>query len=154
MNNDIVLFRLRRFLLMLAGVLFVGTLVELAFTHHTKEIVQLIPFGLGGLGTIIVIIVLARPQPHVLITSRVGMGFITLGSLFGIYEHVANNINFHLEIYPRSTLLEMLAAGLGGANPLVAPGILAVAAVLVIAATYAHPGLKQLAEQEIRGDRT
>jgi hypothetical protein len=147
MNNDLVLFRLRRFLLMLAGVLFMGTLVELVFTNHTKEIVQLIPFGLGGLGAIVVIVVLAHPQRIILLASRMAMGLIALGSLFGVYEHVASNIDFHLEIYPRSTWLEALAAGLGGANPLVAPGILAVAAVLVLAATFAHPGLKRFSER-------
>jgi hypothetical protein len=147
MNNDLVLFRLRRFLLMLAGVLFIGTLVELVFTNHTKEIVQLIPFGLGGLGAIVVIVVLAHPQRIILLASRMAMGLIALGSLFGVYEHVASNIDFHLEIYPRSTWLETLAAGLGGANPLVAPGILAVAAVLVLAATFAHPGLKRFPER-------
>ncbi len=147
MNNDLVLFRLRRFLLMLAGVLFIGTLVELVFTNHTKEIVQWIPLGLSGLGIMVVISVLAQPQHNVLLFSRAVMGMITLGSLFGVYEHVASNIDFHLEIYPRSTWLEALAAGLGGANPLVAPGILAVAAVLVLAATFAHPGLKRFPER-------
>ncbi len=69
------------------------------------------------------------------------MGLIALGSLVGLYEHISNNIAFQLEIQPGSTTAQLIAAGLGGANPLLAPGILAVAAVLALAATYYHPAL-------------
>ena len=70
------------------------------------------------------------------------MSVVALGSLFGMVEHLANNAEFYLEIHPSATVLETIAAALGGANPLVAPGILAVAAIIAVAATYAHPALK------------
>ena len=44
MSANAILSRLRQFLLGLTGCLFVGTLVELVFTGHTQEPVQLIPF--------------------------------------------------------------------------------------------------------------
>jgi hypothetical protein len=66
---------------------------------------------------------------------------IALGSLFGVYEHIQGNAEFRLETHPDSTTTELIGAALGGADPLVAPGILAVAAVLALAATYAHPAL-------------
>jgi hypothetical protein len=64
-----------------------------------------------------------------------------LGSLVGLYEHIANNIGFQLEVSPGSTIAQLISAALGGASPLLAPGILAVAAVLALAATYAYPAL-------------
>ncbi len=141
MNTDTILFRLRRFLLALAGFLFVGTLVELAFTGHTKEPVQWIPFFLCGIGVVAVIAALVRPQRKTLLALRACMGMATLGSLFGVYEHITNNAAFYLEIHPHATSLQTIAAALSGANPLVAPGILAVAGMLAIAATCYHPAL-------------
>jgi hypothetical protein len=55
------------------------------------------------------------------------------------YEHIANNIGFQMEVLPGSTTARLIAAALGGASPLLAPGILAVAAALALAAAYAYP---------------
>ena len=71
------------------------------------------------------------------------MSLVALGSLFGLYEHITNNVEFYLEIHPQATILETVAAALGGANPLVAPGILALAAIMAVSATYAHPALNK-----------
>jgi hypothetical protein len=141
MNPDIVLFHLRRFLLALSGLLFAGTLIELSFINHAEEPVQLIPFALCGVGLFAVIASLLRPQRGTLIALRACMGLIAMGGFLGMYEHIENNVAFQLEIRPRSTTIETIAAALGGANPLLAPGILALAAVLAVAATYYHPAL-------------
>lgn len=141
MSPDIVLFRLRRFLLALSGLLFAGVVVELLFADHLKEVVQLIPFVLCGLGLIAASVAVLRPQRQTLLGLRACMGLVTFGSLFGLYEHVANNIAFLLEIHPDATAGDVFAGALGGANPLLAPGILALAAVLAVAATYYHPAL-------------
>ena len=135
MSADVTLFRLRRFLLVLAEVLFAGTLVELVFTGHTQEPVQLIPFVLCGLGLFAVGAALIRPRRKTLLFVRACMSLVALGSLFVMVEHVTNNAEFYLEIHPSATVLETIAAALGGANPLVAPGILAVAAIIAVAAT-------------------
>jgi hypothetical protein len=63
---------------------------------------------------------------------------VIVGSLFGIYEHVSNNIAFEREIQPNSTSSHLIWKGLSGANPLLAPGTLTVAALLSLAATYKH----------------
>jgi hypothetical protein len=67
---------------------------------------------------------------------------ILLGSLFGIYEHVSNNLAFELEIYPNEAVTDALLHAFGGANPLLAPGVLGLAALLAIAATYYHSALR------------
>src|SRR5690242_1604697 len=83
--------RLRTFLLALAGFMCLGTVAELALAEHTKTLVQLTPFVLCGVGLVTVIVALLRPRRETLIALRVVMGLLMAGSLFGIYEHLANN---------------------------------------------------------------
>lgn len=143
MSAELVLERLRRFLLTLTALLCVGTVIELALTEHTETIVQWIPFGLCGLGFMAAIGVLLRPQRLTLLGLRVCMGLLALGSFLGIYEHLEHNMAFELEIRPNAVVREVFVAALGGANPLLAPGILALTAILAIAATYYHPALER-----------
>jgi hypothetical protein len=142
LSPEQVLARLRRFLLALAGALFVGIVVELAFAGHTQSPVQWIPFGLCGLGLLGVVAAWAWPRRAVLLAARAGLGLVTLGSVLGLYEHIAGNIAFQLEIQPNAAVSDVIGKALGGANPLLAPGILALAALLAAAATYAHPALE------------
>ena len=65
-----------------------------------------------------------------------------------MYLHLDGNIDFQREIDPSAPASDMLLSVLGGANPLLAPGILSVAAVLAIAATYHHPALAKGDEEE------
>ena len=141
MSTDLVLSRLRRFLLAVSAILCVGTLVELIAVEHTESLEQWIPFGLSALVLLGVGAAWLRPDRQTLLVLRGVMVVTILGSLFGIYEHISNNIAFRLEIRPNADAADLLAAGLGGANPLLAPGILALAAVLALAATYQHPAL-------------
>jgi hypothetical protein len=69
------------------------------------------------------------------------MSLLLLGSLLGVYEHLVNNFAFELEMRPSAVWSDVWFQALRGAAPLLAPGILAVAAVVAIAATYAHPAL-------------
>jgi hypothetical protein len=141
MNADTVLSRMRIWLLLLAGGLLIGTLVELILINHAESAVQLIPFALCGLGLLSVALALLRARRAVLLTLRVCMLIIVAGSLFGVYEHISNNISFLLEIQPNATSAEVLSKALGGANPLLAPAMLTLAAVLALTATYYHPAI-------------
>lgn len=134
--------RLRRFLLVLSILLLGGTVVELMLVNHWEDKVQLIPFVLCGLGSIAAFLVLFRPRRATLLGLRVCMGLVVCGSLFGIYEHFSNNIAFQREIKPNAPMAEVLLSAVAGGNPLLAPGTLAVAAVLALAATYYHPALE------------
>jgi len=141
MSDSAILMRLRIFLLLLSGFLFIGTLLELVFTGHTEEPVQWVPFVLCGVGLVVTIAALVRPTPLTLRLLQVSMVVIALGSLLGFYEHIQGNLGFRLETHPNSTTPELVVAALGGTDPLVAPGILAVAGILGLAATYRHPAL-------------
>lgn len=139
MSPELILQRLRQFLLLLAGFLCLGTMVELGLIEHWDDPPQILPFVLCGLGLIAVVWFLIQPKYKTARLLRWIMGITLAGSLFGIFEHVEHNIGFALEIRPNATLGDVFFEALGGVNPLLAPGMLAVAALLAIAATYYHP---------------
>ena len=141
MNDAVVLSRLRQFLLVMSALLFVGTLVELWLINHMEDPVQLIPFALCGLGIVAIILVMLRPRRAVLLGLRACMGLVALGSILGGYLHLEGNLGLHRELHPNASTGDLLMGALDGANPLLAPGILALTATLAIAATYYHPAL-------------
>ena len=136
-----VLSRLRRFLLVFSVLLLGGALLELWLIGHTEDPVQFIPFVLCGLGMLAAFGALLRPRRATLVALRVCMALVVAGTLLGIYLHVEGNFALQREISPNAAASETLFGALGGANPLLAPGILAVAAMLALAATYHHPAL-------------
>jgi hypothetical protein len=152
MIDALVLLRLRRFLLFVSASLFVGTVVELFLVNHMESFAQLIPFALCGLGLVSVVAVLLRPQRALMLALRACMSLVAAGSLFGIYEHIEGNLGFQRELHPNAAFGKVVLGALGGANPLLAPGILALAAALALAATYYHPALAKARKEEKRND--
>ena len=136
-----VLARLRRFLLVFAALMLCGALVELWLAQHTENFVQLVPFILCGLALLALLAALLRPRRATVRTVRACAWLLLAGSLYGVYEHFTNSVEFQREIDPSASTADALASALGGPNPLLAPGILAAAAVLALAATYRHPTL-------------
>lgn len=141
MNAEVVLYRLRRFLLGLAGFMALGTIVELALTEHWESAIQILPFVLCGVSFLVIVAVLFRPGAGLVRLLRWVMAITLAGGLFGVFEHVEHNLDFALEIRPNAAVADVFWEALGGANPLLAPGILAFAALLALAATYYHPVL-------------
>ena len=137
-----ILSRLRRFLLAFSVLLLGGTLLELWLVGHTEDAVQLIPFVLCVLGAAAAIAALARPRRATLRGLRVCMALLVCGGLYGTYEHVAGNLALEREVNPKAPAGEILLGALSGGNPLLAPGTLAAAAVLALAATYRHTALQ------------
>ena len=136
MSTAEVLRRLRLFLLALASLLFAGTLLELYLVNHTEDAIQWIAFGLAGLGLLLTLVVLLRRGPATVMLLRWCMIVVIAGSLFGVYQHVSNNIAFEQEIMPGASWRHLFWRGLSGANPLLAPGTLAIAGLISLAATY------------------
>src|SRR5262245_51247358 len=119
---ETILARLRRFLLIISGGMFVGTVIELFFVEHTETWEQWIPFGLCGLGVVMVALALWYPRRATLLALRVSMLIISIGSLFGLYEHLSGNLGFEQELHPTASLVEALTAALSGVAPILAPG--------------------------------
>lgn len=136
METAEVLRQLRQFLLALSIMLFGGAIIELWLVGHTQSWLQWIPFVLSTIGTAIALTVLLRTTPATVRALRVCMGVIVLGTLLGVYEHVTGNIRLEREIKPTANSSRLLWRGVTGGNPLLAPGVLAIAALLAVSATY------------------
>jgi len=139
MNSEQVLAKLRQYLLIISAGVFVMTVTELFFLSHWNETIQILPFALSGLGLLTLVLAFFRPSPGTLNTLRWSMLVIAACSLIGFYEHMLNNYGFWLEIKPNATTWELLKATLEGANPVLAPGILMLGAVIALMAIYKHP---------------
>ncbi|MEZ4671051.1 MAG: hypothetical protein R3E39_24365 [Anaerolineae bacterium] len=133
--------RLRQFLLLLTGLTLGSTLVELVLQDHNKELLQWVPFILCVIGGIAVLGVLLRPQRRTILAMRVTMVIVGLGGAIGSAIHLFENFQFEQEIQPTAAAGELIVKTLKGAAPLLAPGVLVFAALLALAATYAHPVL-------------
>ena len=133
-----VLRRLRLFLLALSSMLFAGTISELIFVNHTEDAIQWVAFGLAGIGLLVTLAFLIHRRRITLVILRMSMILVILGSGFGVYQHVSNNIAFEREIQPNSTFGHLIWKGVSGANPLLAPGTLAIAGLLALAGAYKH----------------
>ena len=124
-----------------AGV-FVMTVTELFFLSHWAETIQFLPFALSGLGLVTLALAYFRPGHQTIILLRWSLIVIGLCSLIGIYEHMANNLGFQREIQPNATTWEFITATLEGANPVLAPGILALGAAIGWTAAYQNSALE------------
>ncbi len=141
MSSDRTLQHLRTFLFALSAVICLATPVELLAAEHYKEPLQVIPFILSALGFVMVLIALWRPHRRTLLWLRGIMAGLVLGSLIGVVLHFSGNLGFAREIDPTASLGQTWLTAFQGADPLLAPGILALAGFLAVAATYRHPSL-------------
>lgn len=141
MSTNTVEHRLRTVLLAAAAGMCVFTSLELVLAEHFESATQLIPFVLCGVGVLAILAVWVRPQRATVWALRLVMGLLLAGSALGVWEHIQGNLAFALEIRPNATSSEVWLEALTGANPLLAPGILALAGILAFAATYAHPAM-------------
>jgi hypothetical protein len=143
MNAEATLLRLRQFLIIISAGVFIMTVTELFFLSHWTEWIQYLPFVLSGLGLVTLGLAYFRPTRSTLLILRWSMIVIALCSLIGFYEHMENNFEFNQEIRPNATAQQAIVATLEGANPVLAPGILTLGAVIGLAATYKHQVLTE-----------
>ncbi len=141
MNDATIVQRLRNFLLGLAGFICAGTIVELLLAKHFDKPMQIFPFVLCVAGIAVVVLAWRRPSRAVIQALRGVMALLVAGSLLGVYEHIEGNLEVVREVQPSAATSTVLLKTLTGAAPLLAPGILALAAMIAIAATYYHPAL-------------
>lgn len=134
-----VLRRLRRLLAALAMGTFAGTIVELLLTEHVEEPLQVLPFGLCAIAMAALALTWIGPSRGRVLAMRIVMTVVGLGGVYGVWTHWSANLAFELEIRPNAVASEVIADALMGASPLMAPGILTLAAVLATAATLGLP---------------
>lgn len=142
MSQSDVAQRLRRFLLVVVAATLLITPFELVLLEHTEELLQWIPFVVSGIGLLAVAGAWFRPGTTSLKTLRWVMVLVALTSFAGVYFHFSSNLAFTREINPSYSLMESLWPAMKGSHPLLAPGVLFLAGMLGIAATYRHPELE------------
>lgn len=101
MTAEIVESRLRRLLLIIVILIFIGTLIELSLQEHFEGLIQKIPAYLSLRGALGVLWVYLHPNRWSIYTLRVIMLVLGLGGIYGIYQHFTNNLAFELQIPPR-----------------------------------------------------
>lgn len=118
------------------------TVTELVFLGHWNKAIQFMPFALSALGITTLALTYFRPSRTTLAEMRWAMITIGVCSFIGFYEHMSNNYGFWLEVQPNATIWDLIKATLEGDNPVLAPGILLLGAVIGLAAIYQHPLLE------------
>lgn len=141
MTNSTIEHKYRTFLLAMTTIMLAGMSVELMLVEHDENFVQLIPYGLAGIGIASVLAVMLGATRVRLRALQGVIVLLALGGLYGIYEHLAHNFAFELEIRPNATAGDVVIEALQGASPLLAPGVLTLAAMMAAAAVYRHPVL-------------
>ncbi len=139
--------RYRRFLLATALVIYVGAAVELWLVEHVEGVYQWVPFGLAAIGAASALAFRASASRRTGGVLRASSAVVVAGSVWGVVLHVRGNLAFEREVHPDAPLWGALREAAGGVSPLLAPGTLALAAVLAAAATYRHPALSDRARQ-------
>lgn len=142
MHADTILAQLRQFLLFISAGVFGMTITELIFLGHWNKPIQFLPFFLSALGLTMTAIFYFRPSKASLKGMHWSMMVIGFCSFTGIYEHMAGNHHFWLEVHPDSTTWKLLKATLKGENPVLAPGILFLGTAIGLATIYRHPLLE------------
>lgn len=132
---------LRQLLLAVIFVGIVGLEVELALLEHTESTQQWIPHVALILGLISAIAVYVRPGPATLRPFQGVMLAFLLAGGFGVYLHVAGNVEFALERDASPTGAGLIWKALRGATPALAPGALAQLGLLGLLYSYRHPAL-------------
>lgn len=140
-NHTRALERVGAFLHGMTLLLLLGTIGELVAVKHYGEAIKLVPFALCVLGGVALAAAWFRPGRRVFLAVRAFMVVTMLGSLLGVYEHLEGNLETSREIHKHLATTARIKAMLSGADPIAAPGMLAVAALLLIAATYVSQAL-------------
>lgn len=135
----------RRFLLATAAVTYLAAAAELLLVGHYEGVWQLIPFAMIGVGLGAVAWAWAAPGPASLRALAWAGAVVVAGTVLGVGLHVKGNVEFALEVEPGLGVGAAVWKGMSGVSPLLAPGMLALAGVLGMAAGWRHPaqdGLK------------
>ncbi len=131
--------RLRAMQLSIAAVGFAGVIAELVLHEHWAAPWQVVPFFLCGAGIAAIAVFAANPGR---VTARLLQAVMLLaaaGAVIGMVQHLQGNFGFEREIFPDAPLAELLGSALKGVAPLLAPGGIALGALVAAAATYRHP---------------
>lgn len=128
--------RLRAILLAIAATGFAGMVVELVLTEHWGQASQIIPFVLSAAAVVSIGLFALRPGAKTAVLVRVVMIAVIVGAVFGILQHVGGNADFARETHAGASTADVFWGALRGTAPALAPGGLAMAALVALVATW------------------
>lgn len=131
--------RLRRVVWAVAVATYLGAAVELALVEHWHEWEQWIALATVAVALVATASGWRAPSAGTLRAVRVVSGAVLAVSVAGVGFHLWGNFAFSREVSPGDGAWERAADTLTGGSPAFAPGVLAVAAALALAATIGHP---------------
>lgn len=140
--------RLRRGLLLLAGLGLAGTALDLGAARHWQSAIQLVPWACLAVAATGIILVAVRPTGPRIRLARLLMIVVAACAVLGVYEHVAANyaaapldFRFATRWEGMSSLQRWWAAATQavGPSPPVAPAALAWTALCGYLATLGLP---------------
>lgn len=133
-GNRIV--RLRQLLLVafFAGV--AGTAAELLLLGHVEGWQQWVPLVLLVAAIPSLAWQVFRPARPARLTFLTLMGLFMVSGALGVGLHYQGNVEFELEMYPGMSGMELFAATMTGATPVLAPGTMVLLGLVGLA--YAH----------------
>ena len=139
---------LRRALLVLTAIALAGTTTELAIGRHWEGPTQLIPFAAIAVAAV-ALSMIATARSRMSLRIAQGLYVVVLAaSAFGVWSHVEGNHESGAldqsyaatwESTPAARRWWLAASGGVGPSPPLAPGVLAQAALMLLAATLRHP---------------
>lgn len=130
---------LRRALLGVCALTAAGLAGELALIGHTEELAQRVPFALAAAALACCAGLAWAPSVRTLGAARLCAALLVGGAGLGVWEHMKGNLAFEDELRPNATASKRVVGALTGASPLLAPGALAAAGLLLWAAAWRHP---------------
>lgn len=139
MNTETILKRLRVYLLAFSIFVFAGAIFELSFLHHFGEELQIMPFILIPAGIVLAALMLIKPSAKMARIVGIGMWIVFVGGIIGMIVHVSGNLERVLEGGGSASFGQIIASAVGGRNPLLAPGVLSIAAAIALFAIYKYP---------------
>ena len=142
--DDSLVTTLRRALLALAGAGIAGTTIELAMIRHWTSTDQLIPWFALVVLALACVGVVVHPTSSTIRAARVVAAVVTAAALFGVYEHIHANYEAGPLDYRYADTWDGMselsrwwtaASGGVGPSPVLAPLLMAQAAVCLVLAS-------------------
>ncbi len=149
-RSDVGADRVRRALVALAGLVAVGTAIELATLRHWKSFDQVIPWIVVGACGFGIAALLAKPTRFLVLAAKRTSLLTLAAAAFGMFEHIKGNYEsapldrVYGEKWDSMSMISRLwhaVDGSVGPSPLLAPGALGLIGLLVYLSTVDHPML-------------
>ena len=126
------------------------TALELVLTRHWDSLEQIIPFGVLAIAAVALWLIAKGTTGREIWAARVLCAVVMAGSALGIWEHIEGNHESGYLDQRYSATWETKSAGsrwflasTGGVGPapVLAPGVLAQTALMLLGATLRHPAV-------------